>query len=141
MSVVLQVKKLSEHAQIPRRGTSGAAGYDLFAAVSTTILPGHRQLISTDISMAIPPGNYGRIASRSSLALKGIDVAGGVVDSDYRGCVGVILVNNSKVEFVVERGNRIAQIIIEKIITPDVEVVDELSDTQRGEGGWGSTGK
>jgi len=140
---ILEVKLLSENAKPPFRATSGSAGYDLYSPHEQpiTILPRTRRLIDLEISIAIPIGYYGRIAPRSSLSLKGIDVAGGVIDSDYRGHLGVILINNSDQEFIVKQGDRIAQLIIEKICTPEVIVVEELTETTRGEGGWGSTGK
>lgn len=97
--------------------------------------------IKTDIATAIPSGYYGRVAPRSGLAWKNsIDVGAGVIDEDYRGNVGVILFNHSDVDFKVARGDRIAQLLLEKIITPEVVVVDELVDTERGDGGFGSTG-
>jgi deoxyuridine 5'-triphosphate nucleotidohydrolase len=98
-------------------------------------------MLKTDIAIAVPLGTYGRVAPRSGLALKhGIDVGAGVIDEDYRGNVGVILFNHSDVDFIVAAGDRVAQLILEKIETPDVEVVDDLSETVRGGGGFGSTG-
>jgi len=101
-----------------------------------------KKLIKTDISIAVPKGTYGRIAPRSSLANKHfIDVGAGVIDEDYRGPVGIILFNFSDDDFVVNKGDRIAQLILERILTPDISVVDNLEQTDRGEGGFGSTGK
>ena len=137
----IPIKKLSEYAKIPVRSSSGAAGYDLFAAKNVTFLGWTRYLIPTDISIAIPTGYYGRIAPRSSLALKNcVDVAAGVIDEDYRGNVGVILCNNSNNSYTINIGDRIAQLIIEKIAHPQfVEV--EPSETIRADGGFGSTGR
>jgi len=98
-------------------------------------------LVKTDLSIAVPAGTYGRVAPRSGLAWKhSIDVGAGVIDADYRGNVGVILFNHSDKDFKVEIGDRIAQLIIERIELPHVQEVDELDDTIRGGGGFGSTG-
>lgn len=101
--LILKVKKLSENAILPVRASSKAAGYDLFSAEDKVIEPLGKALIKTDISIAIPPKHYGRIAPRSSLAWKNhIDVGAGVIDEDYRGPVGIVLFNHSKEEFVSE---------------------------------------
>jgi len=98
--------------------------------------------VKTDIAVAIPPGFYGRIAPRSSLAWKShIDVGAGVVDEDYRGPVGVVLFNLGNAPFKINKGDRIAQLVLTKITTPPVEEVDDLNATARAEGGFGSTGK
>ena len=138
----LPIKLESETAQAPKRGSDGAAGYDLYCdEESVTIEPGTRKMLSVGFSVAVPIGYYARIAPRSSLAWKhGIDVGAGVIDSDYRGLVRVILFNLGDAAFTVTRGDRIAQMILEKITTPEVCVVDDLSDTSRGSGGFGSTG-
>lgn len=133
--------KLEEGGKAPLRGSEGAAGYDIFANEDLIIDRDNRRLVSGGFSMKFPEGYYGRIAPRSGLAVKkSIDVGAGVVDVDYRGIVKVLLINNGRYSFKVEKGDRIAQLIIEKIITPPVVVVEELDDTQRGEGGFGSTG-
>eukprot|EP01122_Echinamoeba_exundans_P000731 TRINITY_DN10665_c0_g1_i1.p1 TRINITY_DN10665_c0_g1~~TRINITY_DN10665_c0_g1_i1.p1 ORF type:complete len:203 (-),score=48.93 TRINITY_DN10665_c0_g1_i1:199-807(-) len=139
---ILKVKRLSEHAKLPVRGSARAAGYDLFSAEATKVPSRGKALVKTDISIAVPSGCYGRIAPRSSLAWKNhVDVGAGVIDEDYRGPVGVVLYNFSEVDFAIEQGDRIAQLIIERIATPDVEEVDDLDGTDRGAGGFGSTGK
>jgi dUTP pyrophosphatase len=100
-----------------------------------------KALIPTDLSISIPDGTYARIAPRSGLAWKhSIDTGAGVIDSDYRGNVGVILFNHSDQDFPVKTGDRIAQLILEKIEIADVQEVKELNETERGEGGFGSTG-
>ncbi|KAK1366400.1 Deoxyuridine 5'-triphosphate nucleotidohydrolase [Heracleum sosnowskyi] len=138
---ILRVKKLSDKAVIPSRGSPLSAGYDLSSAKETVIPARGKALVPTDLSIAIPEGTYGRIAPRSGLTWKhSIDVGAGVIDGDYRGPVGVILFNHSDVEFQVNVGDRIGQLIIEKIMTPDVTEVDDLDDTVRGVGGFGSTG-
>ncbi|KAI9205199.1 dUTPase-like protein [Polychytrium aggregatum] len=137
----LLVKKLSKNAQLPKRGSPGAAGYDLYSAASMSIPPRSRAVVPTDIAIALPPGTYGRVAPRSGLAVKHfIDVGAGVVDSDYRGTLGIVLFNFGEQEFKIEQGDRIAQLILEKIEIADVQEVEELDDTERGEGGFGSTG-
>eukprot|EP00958_Prasinococcus_capsulatus_P023990 scaffold3691_cov394-Prasinococcus_capsulatus_cf.AAC.10 len=114
----------------------------LLNSVQDTVVPsGGRALVKTGLSIAIPQGTYARIAPRSGLAYKsGIDVGAGVVDYDYRGEVGVILFNFGNEDFQVRKGDRIAQLILEKIATPEVVEVSDLDDTVRGEGGFGSTG-
>ncbi|KAH9603523.1 hypothetical protein KSS87_019847 [Heliosperma pusillum] len=137
----LKVKKLSEKAILPSRGSPLAAGYDLSSAVETKVPARGKALVPTDLSVAIPQGTYARVAPRSGLAWKhSIDVGAGVIDADYRGPVGVILFNHSDVDFEVKEGDRIAQLIIEKIMTPDVFEVEDLNSTVRGAGGFGSTG-
>lgn len=138
----INVKKLSENAIIPTQGTSFAAGYDLYAAEDAVVVCGTRKLIKTNISMEITPGYYGRIAPRSGLAYKnGIDVLAGVIDSDYRGDIGVILYNTDKnIDFTVKKGDRIAQIIFEACYTATLNNVDNLDNTLRQAGGFGSTG-
>ena len=122
-------------------GTSAAAGYDLSTAQAVVVLVHGKCLIKTGLKMALPTGCYGRIAPRSGLAIKKfIDIGAGVIDADYRGEVGVILFNFSDQEFVVNMGDRIAQIIFEKIKTPTIKELDNLEGTNRGAEGYGSTG-
>ena len=142
------VKKLNEHATIPTYGSNGAAGMDLYANFASdgidmvSLFPGERLLIKTGIAIAIPRGMYARIAPRSGLAYKhGIDVMAGVVDEDYRGDVGVILINLGSEPFVVKHGDRIAQLIVTPYFPCLAEQVDELPDTIRSAKGFGSTGK
>lgn len=142
MQPILFVKRLSEYSTLPIRATTKAAGYDLFAAHDETIAPHGKALVKTDISIAIPIGFYGRIAPRSSLAWgKHIDVGAGVIDEDYRGPVRIVLFNHGNEDFKVVCGDRVAQLIITKILTPDVIEVDDLDITDRGQNGFGSTGK
>ncbi|CAI5479582.1 unnamed protein product [Closterium sp. Yama58-4] len=137
----LRVKKLSETAVLPKRGSASAAGYDLSSAHDITVPARGQALVKTDLAIAIPLGTYARVAPRSGLALKhSINVGGGVVDYDYRGNVGVILFNHSDKDFPVKVGDRVAQLILERIVTPDVVEVEELDETTRGAGGFGSTG-
>lgn len=139
----LYIKLLTSDAKLPTKGSSGAAGYDLYAAKNMVIGPRERGLVPIDISVGIPEGCYGRVAPRSGLALRsGIDVGAGVIDYDYRGAVGVVIFNHGHENFEINIGDKIAQLILEKIESnaPVIEV-SELSDTERGSGGFGSTGR
>lgn len=137
----LQVKFLSENAVMPKRGSPDSAGFDLSSAEGVVIKSGQRGLVKTDLSIACPHGTYARIAPRSGLAVKKfIDVGAGVVDADYRGPLGVVLFNFGTEDFVVEQGDRIAQLILEKVCMADAVQVEKLMETERGEGGFGSTG-
>jgi dUTP pyrophosphatase len=139
--MALLVKKLVEHAIVPRRATEMAAGYDISASEDAKIPSRGRAAVPTGISIGLPEGTYGRIAPRSGLAYKfGIDVLAGVIDVDYRGEIFCILYNSGVHPFNIQRGDRIAQLIIEKIETPDVAVVMDIDETARGDGGFGSTG-
>ncbi len=138
---------LADGAVAPTRGSKYAAGLDLYAYIPekgqcVVVASGHRNMISTGVTMAIPEGYYGRVAPRSGLALKyGIDVMAGVVDSDFRSAVQVILYNTAKKEdFVVRNGDRIAQLILTPYGQHDPVAVKRLGDTERGQGGFGSTG-
>jgi len=138
----LQVRRRTRTAKIPLRATAGSAGYDLFADEATVVPARARQLIKTGLLLNIGAGRYGRIAPRSGLAFKqGIDVLAGVIDADYRGEVGVILVNHSDTPFGVSVGDRIAQLVLERIDTPPVHEVDDVGTSSRGQRGLGSTGK
>ncbi len=139
----LRVKRLTPTAQLPVRGSAGAIGYDLFADIGAAFpIPRMaRRAIPTGIAVAIPPGHYGRIAPRSGMALRdGIAVLGGVVDGDFRGEVRVILANLGDDCAAIMPGQRIAQLILERASVPGVLEVDELDDTARGAGGFGSSG-
>ena len=138
---VLKFVRMSKKACIPTKGSRLAAGYDLYSAIDTIIEPYDKALIQTDLKVAIPHGTYGRIAPRSSLAVKNfISVAAGVIDEDYRGPLGVVLFNHANVPFCVKQGDRIAQLICEKIIYPQLVEVNNLDQTERGEQGFGSSG-
>lgn len=141
----LKIKKLSSNAVIPTRGTDLSVGYDLFSTVTTEIVPQNRKLISTGLLIEIPEGHYGRIAPRSGLAYKcNIDVCAGVIDPDYRGEVKVLLHNaslNMADTFRIHEGDRIAQLILERCSILPIEEVVDTSSTERGDGGFGSTGK
>ena len=136
----MQVTTLHPDATIPTRGSEYAAGLDLYADHGDTINPGERVLIGTGIAIALPPFTAGLIWPRSGLATKqGVDVLAGVVDADYRGEVRVALINHGAEPVDIEPGDRIAQLLIQPLAMVDVEVVDELPETARGDGGFGST--
>ena len=146
MSRLVKIKKLSELAKTPTRGSEYAAGYDLYAATSevTDIAPHSTVKIPTDIAMEIPKRTFGAVFARSGLASKkGLRPANcvGVVDADYRGNIIVALHNDSDLVRTVNNGDRIAQIILQKRYDMDFEEVEELDETERGDGGFGSTGK
>jgi dUTP pyrophosphatase len=137
----VDIQCLCPEAKIPERGSTGAVGYDLVASQGCVILPGSRQLVPTGLAMAIPTGYYGRIAPRSGLAVKhGIDVGAGVIDCDYRGEIKVLLFNLGQEPFLVKPGYKIAQMVFEVCRLPSMVQVEQLNDTDRGEGGFGSTG-
>ncbi len=140
----MKIKLLRDGAVVPKRATEGSAGYDLYACLENdvTIAPREIKIIPTGISVMAEKDTAVMIYARSGLSTKyGISLANGVgvVDSDYRGEVGVALINNGNKDFTVENGMRIAQMVITPILTPDLIVSDELSETERGEGGFGST--
>jgi deoxyuridine 5'-triphosphate nucleotidohydrolase len=138
----LKAKRLHPDAVIPTRGSQDAVGYDLSSLHKHLLAAGGQLRIPTGIAMAIPQGFYGRVAPRSGLAAKhGIDVMAGVIDPDYRGEIIVILINHGREAVWIEPGMRIAQLILERVGVLPVEVVDDLNDTARGAGGFGSSGQ
>jgi len=138
--MIIKTIKLKDDAIMPKKSSENAAGYDIFANEQVSIEPGDRSKISTGIAMEIPKGYYGRIASRSSLALKcSLDIAGGVIDSDYRGEIFPIIVNNSLDTCLIDKTTKIAQIIITKIGDTEIREADTLTPTTRNKGGFGST--
>lgn len=144
--MILKIKKLNENAVIPAMATPGSAGMDLRACIDSDVIinPGERALISTGLAIALESNAYvAYIYARSGLAVKsGITLANcvGVIDSDYRGELKVGLVNISDKPFTVSNGERIAQLVIAPVIVPEILEVDELDETERAAGGFGSTG-
>jgi dUTP pyrophosphatase len=136
----LYVKKLHIDAILPQRKSAEAAGYDISALYDVSIDAYGTQLVSTGLSFTVPSGTYGQLAPRSGLSCKGVHVGAGVIDRDYTGEVKVLLFNLSGNEIHLKATDRIAQLIIKKIETPIVVEVDELRSTERGDGGFGSTG-
>lgn len=141
MDNVFAVKLLSENARLPRRASPYSAGLDLMSA-QDVVVPAHGSVVvNTDLSIRCPVGTYARIAPRSGLAARNmIDCLAGVVDADYRGNVGVVLINHGGADFEVGAGDRIAQMILEKVSFALATEVHELDGTVRGSGGFGSTG-
>ena len=134
-----------EGVPLPKYMSHAAAGMDLYAAVNEPVMlkPGERKLVPTGFKMSMPEGYEAQVRPRSGLALKsGVSVLNtpGTIDADYRGEVGVILVNLGQADFTVNRNDRIAQMIINKVEQPTVEEVADLDDTKRGSGGFGHTG-
>jgi len=145
MHIPVRIKKLREDAVIPAYGTAFAAGADLYACLdeSLTIAPGETKMVHIGVAMELPEGYVGLIYARSGLATKrGLAPANkvGVIDSDYRGELMVSLHNHGTAPQTVEPGERVAQLVVAPYITADFEEADELSDTVRGAGGFGSTG-
>ena len=142
----IRVKKLHSNAILPTYGSAEAAGADLYACLeeAVTIQPGEVYWVPTGIALEVPKGCAGLVYARSSLGAKrGLAPANkvGVVDSDYRGEVKVVLLNHSKQPQTLAPGERVAQFVITPVLTPAYEEVEELTDTSRGAGGFGSTGK
>lgn len=140
-TTTLKVKLVNLDARVPTQGTKFSAGYDLYAPNYFIIKPKSSLLVDIGLQLEIPEGYYGRIADRSSIASKyDVHVHAGVIDSDYRGNIKILLFNHSKESFSAQKDERIAQLILEKI-AENVNVVVEsvLSSTDRGEGGFGST--
>jgi len=138
---MIEVALLSERATPPSRGTPGSAGLDLYASDDVNVAPICRKLVPTAVAVAIPADHVGLIWPRSGLAVKhGIDVLAGVIDCDYRGEVKVALINHGESSVLIEQGDRIAQLIIQRYEASPIEIVSELGGTHRGERGFGSTG-
>jgi dUTP pyrophosphatase len=137
----LLIKRTSTKARMPTRGSEGAAGLDLYSAEKTLVPPRSKLVVATDLEIALPLGTYGRIAPRSGLAAKKfIGIGAGVIDRDYRGKLGVVIFNHGEEAFEINEGDRIAQLILEKIIETTPVEVQDLEDTKRGDQGFGSTG-
>ncbi len=143
--MLIKLKKLDKEIPTPVRARNGDAGVDLYSRIDINLKPGERALIPTGIAVAISQNYAGFVQPRSGLALKhGISIVNtpGLIDSEYRGEIGVILINHDLEKmFEIKRGDKIAQFIIQKVENIDFEIVDELDETERGAGGFGSTGK
>lgn len=137
----LRFKRLDPRALLPSRGSTLSAGLDLFCIDDLQIEPKSRIRAHTGLSVAIPEGFYGRVAARSGLAAKhGLDVLSGVIDADYRGEIICLLYNTGDEPIVLPAGSKMCQLIIEQIITPNPAWAEDLEETARGAGGFGSTG-
>lgn len=143
--LTLKIKKLENFVSIPEYKTSGASAMDLVAAIDEDVIipAGEIRIIPTGIALELPHNTEAQVRSRSGMAIKkGIAVVNGIgtIDEDYRGEVCVGLINHSKVDFTISRGDRIAQMAIMEVLKPEIIISDELSETQRADGGFGSTG-
>jgi dUTP pyrophosphatase len=135
-----KIKLLNENSKPPFKADPGAAGYDIFSTEDVRVKPGERALVSTGISCEFSKNFYLRVAPRSGLSTKCIDVGAGVIDSSYRGEIKVLLINNGFSVFELPSGSKIAQLILERCSDATILVVENLSLTDRGENGFGSTG-
>ena len=143
--LTLKIKKLENFVSIPEYKTSGASAMDLVAAIDEDVIipAGEIRIIPTGIALELPHNTEAQVRSRSGMAIKkGIAVVNGIgtIDEDYRGEVCVGLINHSKVDFTISRGDRIAQMAIMEVLKPTIVIADDLSDTDRAAGGFGSTG-
>ena len=136
----IQIQRLSDEARIPTRGSRLAAGHDLYSIEEILLAGNGRALVRIGLAIAVPEGTYGRIAPRSGMATKGVSIDAEVIDADYRGEIKVLLVNYGKRDFEVKKGDRIAQLIVERIDDQDWMEVDRLDETERAGKGFGSTG-
>jgi len=142
--MILKIKKLNEEAIIPAYQSEEAAGFDLHSIEDYVLKTGERKLINTGLAFETEPGYEVQIRPRSGLAFKhGITVLNspGTIDSDYRGEIKVLLINLGSEDFEIKKGERIAQAVVAPVIQAEILEVDELNDTKRGKGGFGSTGK
>jgi len=137
----LRVRKLHKDAILPVYGHSGDAGLDLFSVVDCVLQPGGIHAVPTGIQVEIPLGYVGLIWDKSGVSLKGVHRLAGVVDAGYRGEVKVVLVNLSRDDYVIDKGMKIAQLLIQPVMEVEIVESDILEDSSRGEGGFGSTGK
>lgn len=143
--LTLKIKKLENFVSMPEYKTTGASAMDLVAAIENDIVipAGEIRMIPTGIAIELPHNTEAQVRSRSGLAIKkGIAVVNGIgtIDEDYRGEICVGLINHSKVDFTIQRGDRIAQMAIMEVLKPEIMVAEDLSDTMRASGGFGSTG-
>jgi dUTP pyrophosphatase len=137
----LKVKKIHSDVKLPQYGHKGDAGLDLFSSMDFVLAAGQVEAIATGIKIAVPEGYVGLIWDKSGVSLRGVHRLAGVIDSGYRGEVKVVMINLSQEPFVIDKGMKIAQMLVQPITQVDVVEVDDLEDTSRGEGGFGSTGK
>jgi dUTP pyrophosphatase len=137
----LKVKRLNNDAKLPRYGHPGDAGLDLFSVVDAVLKPGEAQPVPTGIQAAIPTGFVGLIWDKSGISLSGIHRLAGVVDAGFRGEIKVVMINLSNCDFGVSQGMKIAQMLIQPVVGVTVVEAEDLEDTDRGEGGFGSTGR
>jgi dUTP pyrophosphatase len=136
----LKVKKIHPEAKLPVYGHPGDAGFDLFACVDLFLGPGEVKAVPTGLKMAIPRGFVGLIWDKSGISLKGVHKLAGVVDAGYRGEVQVVMINLGREAYAIKAGMKIAQMLVQPVPEVAIRETDDLDDTSRGEGGFGSTG-
>ncbi len=142
MTFQLKIKKLRPDAKIPAYAMTGDAGMDLFAAETTTLAPGERKTVPSGLAFEVPQGYVGLVWDKSGVSLKGgIKTFAGVLDSGYRGELLICVMNLSDKSYTFEKGNKVAQLLIQKIEQPEIIEATELSDAARGARGFGSSGK
>jgi dUTP pyrophosphatase len=138
--VEIKIKKLRSDAKVPSYANPGDAGMDIYSVEDLILPPKHRAKIKTGISIELPKGYVSLVWDKSGVGSKGIKVLGGVLDSGYRGEYIIMLVNLSSENFEIKKGQKVAQILIQKVESPKIKVVDSLTDSKRGAGGFGSSG-
>ena len=136
----LRVKRIHPEAKLPVYGHPGDAGLDLFSVIEREIGPGEVFAVPTGIQVALPAGHVGLVWDKSGIALKGVHRLAGVIDAGYRGEVQVVMINLGPAPFAVRKGMKIAQMLVQPVVTVSVVETDSLDDTSRGQGGFGSTG-
>ena len=142
MNLILKIKKLDPDAIIPQYAHTDDAGMDFYAIETIALKPGERIGVSTGLAIEIPEGYVGLVWDKSGISINdGIKTLGGVIDAGYRGEIKIGIINLSSTDYVLKKGHKIAQILIQKVEQPDIIEVRELSDSERGKNGFGSTGK
>lgn len=139
--MIVKIQKLNTDAKIPEYVHPGDAGMDLFAVEERVLDPGERSMVPTGVAMHIPEGHVGLVWDKSGRAVKeGLTTMAGVVDAGYRGEINVVVLNMSDETITIEKYHKVAQMLIQPVMSPELEEVDSLDDSSRGEGGFGSTG-
>lgn len=138
--MILRVKRIHQDARLPSYGHSGDAGMDLYAVEDIVLEQGNPVPVPTGIQVAVPKGHVGLVWDKSGVSLSGVHRLAGVIDAGYRGEIKVVLINLTEKPYAVEKGKKIAQMLIQPILSVDIKEVDSLDGTDRGEGGFGSTG-
>lgn len=136
----IKVRKLVSHAKLPNYANEGDAGMDIYSSENIEIKPNHRALVKTGISMSFPRGYVALVWDKSGIAKNGLTKIGGVIDADYRGEYKIMIHNISSKPYNVQQGQKIAQILVQPVVRPRIEEVDNLDETRRGQSGFGSTG-
>lgn len=143
-TLYLSLQKLDKELPTPRRAHPGDAGLDLYARYPAVLAPGERAAVATGVAVAIPPGSVGLVTPRSGLAARngvGVVNSPGLIDAGYRGEIRVVLINHGRELFEIARGDRIAQLLVVPCSAPEVELVEQLDETERGPDGFGSSGR